>query len=305
MSTTYTDLTESSYPDAIDIMTRMSDASYAYKALISQYYTYKNAGTAEGDTAAAQLLIDNPVLDTMIINAKKINKFIDACIALERWYNDDIKPFFEYTFAYKGEYVPATTYKQGNVISYNGEGFICRVASSVGVSPTAHTTTTNWAIIAKQGIQGVSGTGLAPRGAWNNSTTYSVNDCVSHSNSLWQCLVENTNSEPVGTNSNWVLLFNIAPEQIGAATTTTLTATIPVEWTYSNGYYYQTITVSGMLETDNPIVDIVPSSDNATNVIYNREWSKVLSIDTNTNSVTIWCAAQPTSALPVVFKVVR
>jgi len=280
----------------------MSDASYAYKTLIDQYYTYKNAGN---DTAAAQLLIDNPVLDTMIINAKKINKFIDACIALERWYNDDIKPFFENRFANKGEYNASTTYLQGNVISYNGEGFICKVASSVGVAPTAHTNNTNWAIIAKQGIQGVSGTGLAPRGAWDNSTTYSVNDCVSHNNSLWQCLVENTNSEPAGANSNWVLMFNISPEQIGAATTTTFTTTIPVSWTYSNGYYYQIITVSGMLETDNPIVDIVPSSDNATNAIYNREWSKVLSIDTNANSVTVWCAAQPTVALPVCFKVVR
>jgi len=187
-------------------MVRMSDLSSAYKALADQYYAYKNAGN---DTAAAQLLVDNPTLDTMIINAAKINKFIDATLALENWYNDDIKPFFENRFANKGEYNAATTYLQGNVISCNGEGFICRVTSSIGVSPTAHTTTTNWAIIAKQGIQGVSGTGLAPRGAWNSSANYYVDDCAADNNILWQCLVANSNSKPTSGNTNWLAILSL------------------------------------------------------------------------------------------------
>ena len=207
LSTTYPTYTETNFPDAIDTMIRMSDLDATTKPLADEYYAYVNAGNF---TSARQLLIDNPNLEATILNAAKINKSIDATLALENWYKDDIKPFFENRFANKGEYNASTTYFQGNVISLNGECFICRVETSVGVSPTAHTTTTNWAIIAQQGIQGVSGTGLAPRGTWNSSTTYYVNDCIADNNSLWQCLIENTNSEPTSENTNWSALIDLS-----------------------------------------------------------------------------------------------
>ena len=206
MSTTYTDLTETSFPDALDTMTPVSDLNYANKALADQYYTYLNAGNF---TAAQQLLTDNPTLETMIINAAKINKYQDIALALERFFKNDVEGYLETRFAYIGTYASGTTYVKGNIVDMNGEGFICRVDSSAGVSPVAHSTTTNWAIIAKQGIQGVSGTGLAPRGIWDNSTAYYVNDCVSYNNILWQCLVENSNSAPSGSNANWIALLSL------------------------------------------------------------------------------------------------
>ena len=204
MSVTYSDLTETNFPDALDTMTRVSDVSYAYKDLIAQYYAYKNAGN---DAAAAQLLVDNPMMKTMIIDAQKINKYQDIALALERFFKNDVEGYLEARFAYIGAYSSGTTYVKGNIIDFDGEGFICRVDSSTDVSPVAHSTTTNWAIIAKQGIQGASGTGLAPRGIWNNSTTYYVNDCISYNNILWQCLVENSNSAPSGSNANWLAIL--------------------------------------------------------------------------------------------------
>jgi len=204
LSTTYTTLSNN-FPDSIDVMTKMSDLSSAYKDLATQYYTYKNAGN---DSAAAQLLVDNPTLDTMILNAAKINRFNDIALSLEWFFKDNVETYLEARFTYAGEYASGTTYVKGNIISLNGEGFICRITSSVGVSPTAHTNTTNWAIISKQGIQGVSGTGLAPRGDWNSSTSYYVNDCVAHNNVLWQCMTENANSEPTISNGNWLQLLS-------------------------------------------------------------------------------------------------
>ena len=205
MSVTYSDLTETNFPDGLDTMTRVSDTSYAYKDLIAQYYAYKNAGN---DAAAAQLLSDNTMLSEMIINAEKINKYQDIAIALERFFKNDVEGYLETRFAYIGDYATGTTYVKGNIVDFGGEGFICRVDSSVDVSPVAHSTTTNWAIIAKQGIQGVSGTGLSPRGIWNNSTQYYANDCVGHNNVLWQCITGNTNSEPTSSNGNWLQLLS-------------------------------------------------------------------------------------------------
>ena len=97
----------------------------------------------------------------------------------------------------------------------------------------------------------------------------------------------------------------LTPAQIGAATTTTLTATVPVSWTASGSYYYQQVSVAGMLEADNPVADILPGSDNAANKLYAEAWGKVQSIDTLDGAVKIWCTAAPTTAFPVVFKVVR
>ena len=207
MSVTYSDLTEANFPDSLDTMTRVSDVSYAYKDLIAQYYAYKNAGN---DTAAAQLLAANPVLDSMILNAAKINRFGDIAIALERFFKNDVEGYVEARFAYKDGYNPESTYLKGNIVYFNGEGFICRVESSTGVAPVAHETSDNWAIIAKQGVQGESGTGLAPRGSWNNSTLYYANDCVSYNNILWQCLIENSDSVPSGTNANWMSILTIS-----------------------------------------------------------------------------------------------
>lgn len=205
ISTTYSDLSNN-FPDSLDTITRVSDISADYISLATQYYEYKNAGN---DTSAAALLTANPALSTMIINAAKINYFTDIAISLERFFKSDVEGYLEATFAYKGTYDAGTAYVKGNIIDYAGEGFICRVASSVGTAPTTHTTTTNWAIIAKQGIQGASGTGLAPRGAWSSATTYYINDCVAYNNTLWQCLLGNTNSEPTSSNSNWLSLLSL------------------------------------------------------------------------------------------------
>lgn len=185
----------------------MSDLSYECKSLADQYYTYLNAGDF---TAAQKLLTDNPTLNTMIINASKINYYTDMAISLERFFKSDVETYLEARFAYKGTYDAATTYVKGNIVDLGGEGFLCRVDSSIGVSPTAHTTTTNWAVIAKQGIQGASGTGLAPRGVWNSTTQYYINDCVADNNILWQCVTGNTNSKPSSNNSNWIALLSVS-----------------------------------------------------------------------------------------------
>jgi hypothetical protein len=48
---------------------------------------------------------------------------------------------------------------------------------------------------------------------WNNTTAYLVGNLVQHSNSVWLCLVNNTNSAPTDVNTNWskVLTFGTLP----------------------------------------------------------------------------------------------
>jgi hypothetical protein len=48
---------------------------------------------------------------------------------------------------------------------------------------------------------------------WNNTTAFLVGNVVQHSNSVWLCLVNNTNSAPTDVNTNWskVLTFGTLP----------------------------------------------------------------------------------------------
>lgn len=89
------------------------------------------------------------------------------------------------------------------------------------------------------------------------------------------------------------------------AKTVTLTCTVPVSWPSSGGFYYQQVSVPGMLATDNPVTDYLPGSDNAANELFDVAWSKVRSIDTLNGAVKFWCKEAPTTAFPVQFKVVR
>lgn len=97
----------------------------------------------------------------------------------------------------------------------------------------------------------------------------------------------------------------LTPAQIGAAVTTTLTATVPVAWTASGGFYSQTVSVPGMLATDNATVDILTGSDNAANKLYQEALGKVLRIIAGAGTATLWATEAPTIAFPLQFKVVR
>ena len=91
----------------------------------------------------------------------------------------------------------------------------------------------------------------------------------------------------------------------GKASTVTYTATVTTSWTASDSYYYQNITVSGITANDNPVVDILPGSDNAANVTYSECICKVFRVVTSANSVQVWATEAIASAFPIQLKVVR
>ena len=85
----------------------------------------------------------------------------------------------------------------------------------------------------------------------------------------------------------------------------TYNATVTTSWTASGDYFYQNIAVSGILATDNPIVDIVCGSDNDANVLYSESICKVFRITTSANSIQVWATESIASSFPIQLKVVR
>lgn len=85
----------------------------------------------------------------------------------------------------------------------------------------------------------------------------------------------------------------------------TCTATVTAAWTASGDYFYQDITVPGILATDNPVADIVCGSDNAANVVYGENMCKVFRITASANSIRVWATEAIETAFPIQLKVVR
>lgn len=91
----------------------------------------------------------------------------------------------------------------------------------------------------------------------------------------------------------------------GNAAVKTFTATLSTSWSGS-GPYTQTVTVSGLLEADNPIVDAVLSSATSTAKAQRDAWALVDRITTAANSITAYAYdKKPTMAIPIQLKVVR
>lgn len=88
----------------------------------------------------------------------------------------------------------------------------------------------------------------------------------------------------------------------------TATYTVPVDTSWSEnsaGGYYKTVTVSGILASDNPIADVVLGSDVDANEAYRGAWGVVTRIVTADGSITLYATDVPETAFTIQLKVVR
>lgn len=89
---------------------------------------------------------------------------------------------------------------------------------------------------------------------------------------------------------------------------TTYTVPVTATWTAdsTNGGYVQSVSVPGILESDNPIADIVLGEDISANDLYLDAWSLITRITTEDDNITLWANKNaPTTSFTVQLKVVR
>ena len=97
-------------------------------------------------------------------------------------------------FQFRGQYSASSQYEYNDVVKAGGDVF-CYINATATVG-TAPGTTTHWASMVS---------GLEPLGAWNSSTTYSLNSVVVHGGSTYRASTESTNQVPPNA-SYWELL---------------------------------------------------------------------------------------------------
>lgn len=86
------------------------------------------------------------------------------------------------------------------------------------------------------------------------------------------------------------------------------TVAVTASWTAdsTNGGYYQAISVDGILDTDNPVYDVVLGTDTAANTLYLDAFALVTRLTTGNGSITLWANDEaPTNAFTLLLQVVR
>lgn len=115
-----------------------------------------------------------------------------------------------------------------------------------------------------------------------------------------------TDTTPTSGSSNAMTSGGIYTALSDKASVETYTVSVPTtSWSGTSAPYTKTISVSGVLSTDTPIVDIVPSTTYSTAKSQLEAFSKVYRITTATNSITIYTTEKPTTRFSIQLKCIR
>lgn len=102
--------------------------------------------------------------------------------------------------------------------------------------------------------------------------------------------------------SNSVTSVKIAANAVSTTYTGDLTAT---GWSGSAAPYSQAVTITGVLATDTPIVDLVASDTYATAESQIEGWANIYRAVATSNTITFYATDKPTIALPFQVRCIR
>lgn len=220
MSNTYPSLQFTTFPEQVQTFVTMLNMAIADGPAIKGYQQAMQNGN---NALAQQYYAQITNADQKFIDATKMNKLMDTCVALQKFYLTDIQPYVENLqtewtnrieqFNYLGDYSASILYAVNNFVTYTASGvknvYICVKVPPIGTAPT---NTTYWRELTIQGLQGPSGENLSFRYGWKSDEVYYPQDVVTYNNVVWGCLVQNSNQTPQSGSIYWKTIYS--PEQV-------------------------------------------------------------------------------------------
>lgn len=220
MSDTYPSLRFTTFPEQVQTFVTMLNMTIADGPAIKGYQKAMQNGNNE---LAKKYYAQITNANRKFIDSTKMNRLMDTCVALQKFYLTDIKPYIENLqtewndnvsrFNYLGDYSSSVSYNVNNFVTYTYGGvrhvYICIKKPPIGTSPSR---TTYWRRLSVRGLQGVSGENLSFRYDWKSDQTYYEQDVVVYNNTVWGCLVQNSNKTPQSGSTYWEAIYS--PEQV-------------------------------------------------------------------------------------------
>lgn len=116
-----------------------------------------------------------------------------------------------------------------------------------------------------------------------------------------------TGTLPISKGGTGATTAAAARTALGCATRAYYTASVNTTWsTNSSGGYYKTVSISGILATDVPVVGVVLSSDVSAATLQGQAFACVNRITTAANSITLYAfKTKPTTAFTLQLLVIR
>lgn len=200
----------SSFPSKVDTFVELYDLPPSLVASAKRYQELKVKPTLNA-TEQAELNNLSTVLGDYIITPETWNKFASALINVENFFLTKVDGYIDTKqtewatyvkdFTYKGVYSASTQYKFQNMITYNGDLYLC-TKDAKGVVPT---TTANWQKISTKGDKGDTGLNAYYKGAYSATVAYALGDAVDYGGFLYYCKKATTAGTAPTDATSWFL----------------------------------------------------------------------------------------------------
>ena len=209
MSERYPEYFRSNFPNNIDEFDYMNDVTGELYIALTAYNDYVKSGNF---TAAMQLLNANPDLKKCIFNADKHNKILDALMALETLFYEDIETYITTVVKDRGYWSSTTDdYVKYNVVL--DENNIPYIAIQDVLDNKAELTDVNYwkmlAIKGDKGDKGDKGTSFVNRGVYIDGNVYNEFEVVLYDGKLYVSCVNDNQQSPADGTGNWVCVSDV------------------------------------------------------------------------------------------------
>lgn len=108
------------------------------------------------------------------------------------------------------------------------------------------------------------------------------------------------NATNTQVNANTVNISDIQTILGDASIIAKFTATIPsASWTGSSAPYSKAVTVTGILSTDKPIIDLVLTGTYTTDLVMIKDWAKIYRAVTSADTITFYATEVPSADIAI------
>lgn len=228
----------SQFPGGVDKFNEAYDLTYNQIQAADKLNALRLQRTPLTPAQEQEIMSLTAELRENIITAEDWNKFADAVVNLQQFFNDEVHGYilerqaewdtYVNDFNHKGVWESGKTYKKQNLVSLpNGNLYIATESHTATTanqpSPVAHTAL--WRLIGTKGDKGDPGLNSEFKGPWFSSASYNLGDSVSHvSNGLEGGLIylakrANTNKPPHTSPDDWQIYTQLSvhrSEPLGA-----------------------------------------------------------------------------------------
>ncbi len=190
-------MTRSVFPQQIDSFVELYDLPPSLVAKAKRYQELKIKPTLNA-TEQTELNTLTVELSNYIITPEVWNKFGDALVNVETFFNQEVNGYIQgkqvewagyvNSFKHLGVYNASTQYKMQNLVTYNGDLYLC-IKDAKGVTPT---TTANWQKVSTKGDKGDVGLNAFLKGVFSASTAYAIGDAVTYNGNVFFCIKATT-----------------------------------------------------------------------------------------------------------------